>query len=209
MKRKISPPLFEMELQDSSVRKHLSQSRIEACIFRNEDVTYDCSGKEFFECRFEYVSFHDMRGCLFADCVFDHCDFSNADFHEAMFRRVHMVQCRMTGTDMSRCTFQDTVLENCQAVYCNFSASKMKLCEWKETVFREAALSMCTLAELSVTRCDFTSAEFLDTSLNKVDLSSSKIDGISVGMKELKGVIMNEEQALACIKLLGIQLKRQ
>ena len=201
--------MFELELQDSTFRNHLSQSRIEACTFRNEDISYDFSGKEFFECRFEYVAFHEMRGCLFADCIFDHCDFSNADFHETVFRRVHMQQCRMTGTDMSQCTFQDTVLDNCQAVYVNFSASKMKLCQWKETVFREAAMSMCTFADLSVSRCDFTSAEFLDTSLNKVDLSDSKIGGISVGMKELKGVIMNEEQALACVKLLGIQLKRQ
>ena len=40
-----------------------------------------------------------------------------------------------------------------------------------------------------------------------MDFSDSVIDGFTVSPESLKGVIMNEEQALACAVLLGIRIR--
>lgn len=58
-----------------------------------------------------------------------------------------------------------------------------------------------------ISRCDFQEAELLGTKLGGLDFSTSKIDGFMIQAENLRGVTMNEEQALACTKLLGITIK--
>ena len=76
-----------------------------------------------------------------------------------------------------------------------------------ESLFVQSSFSYCELKETKIRRCDFSEAELLGTKLAGLDFSDSKIDGIMIQTDGLKGVIMNEEQALACTKLLGIIIR--
>ena len=71
----------------------------------------------------------------------------------------------------------------------------------------EGSLSMCTMDNVLFEHTDFSECEFAHTKLKDIDLSSCELDGFAVTPEDLKGVIVNEEQAVACAKLLGIVVK--
>ena len=207
--KRISAPAIESELNEASLQKRFRENRSDALFFSDETCTTDHIQHSFFECEFRNVTFQsDMRGCLFADCVFDRCDFSGADFSECVFRRCEMKICRMTGTEFVRCGFQDVLLSGCEASWANFFGSKWKLCKWKEVSFKNASLSSNTQSDVRIERCSFEQCELFNTKLKGMDFSDSDISGISVGIQDVNGAVMNEEQAAACVSLLGIIVKK-
>lgn len=186
----------------------IEDHRIDNCSFQQEVSDRDLSFHEFYECTFTGISFTGRcSGDLFADAVFDHCDFSNADFEETVVRRAVFRGCRMTGTNFMRSTMEDAVFDGCTCSYANFSGSRFKRCGFHETQYRESSFSSCRFNMVRFQECDFTAAEFLDTKLMGLDFSDSRIDGILVTGDNLKGVTVNEEQALAFAKLLGIRIR--
>ena len=65
----------------------------------------------------------------------------------------------------------------------------------------------CTFDDVRIGRCSFAQAEFTNSRLKGLDFSESDISGITVGINELKGAVMNTEQAVACARLMGIVVK--
>ena len=76
----------------------------------------------------------------------------------------------------------------------------------KNSDFTNANLSECTLKYLNIEKCNFTNANFFNTKLTNIDFSDSLISKIilSDNFSNLKGVKVNEMQALELSKLLGI-----
>ncbi len=207
MKKMITVPQFYAEPETLQL-KNLRGLRTDSAAFSDEECTQPLFSHEFYECTFTDITFRGrMSGCLFADCIFDHCDFSNIDLSESVCRRVQFKACRMTGTEWVRSSFQDTEFSSCHCGYANFYGAKWKLCALTDSKFTEASLSESKFNDVRLSRCDFTKAEFALTSLKGMDFSDSVIDGFTVSPESLKGVIMNEEQALACAVLLGIRIR--
>lgn len=205
--KNMSAPKMTYDLQEGRFDT-ISDLRTDGISFRDEECTQVFSDHSFFECTFVNVSFPEsMRSCQFVDCIFDHCDFSNRDFRETVFRRVQIRSCRMTGTDLSDSRLQDTEMKGVQARYGSFGGSRWKRCRLEECSFVQGSLSYCEFEKTEISRCDFSEAELLGTKLAGLDFSDSRIDGFMIQAENLKGVIMNEEQALACTKLLGIRIK--
>ena len=70
----------------------------------------------------------------------------------------------------------------------------------KETLIEEKK-------KIELDKVDFTSTEFYKTSLNKIDFSTSIIDGIKITPDCLKGMQVNYLQALDLVKILEIEIK--
>ena len=68
--------------------------------------------------------------------------------------------------------------------------------------FNETVFSKTTFGN-----CNLDGAEIFRTSLELVDFSSSSIDNILIDEYSLKGLTVNETQALSLSKLLGIIIK--
>ena len=66
---------------------------------------------------------------------------------------------------------------------------------------------MCKIDNMATEECDFSRAEFYDTKLKNLDFTRCNISNIVVEANDIKGVIVNEEQAIAFAKLLGIVVK--
>ena len=66
---------------------------------------------------------------------------------------------------------------------------------------------MCKIDNMATEECDFKRAEFYDTKLKNLDFTRCNISNIVVEANDIKGVIVNEEQAIAFAKLLGIVVK--
>ena len=50
-------------------------------------------------------------------------------------------------------------------------------------------------------------AQFFKVSLNGIDLSDSKIEGMSVSIEDIKGAIIDQFQAVDLLYLLGVKVK--
>ena len=205
MKRVIHEPSFTCALVQGNLKD--IQNRVYNTVYSSGSVSEDFSATSFYECMFKGVSFKgNMHGCLFQDVVFEHCDISNCDFSECVFRRVRFETCRMMGTDCSSSNFTDTVFHNCQCAYINLNSTKWKDARLERTLFCEGSFSMCTFMHTEPVHCDFSGCEFAHTPLKDIDFSNSEIDGFAVTPEDLKGAIVNADQAIACAKILGLKV---
>lgn len=177
--------------------------------YQDFSVESDLSEYEFNGCVFEKINFnqHDFDHCTLIDCVFDHCDLSNVDLNSSCLRRVEFRHCSLVGIDASVCVMEDVLFQRCNARLSNFSNSQMKNCEMKENRFDECSMNDCRIKGLELDNCVFTGTEFLHTSLNKIDFSTSVIEGIALSGPELKGIIVSPYQAVDLAKILGIVVK--
>ncbi len=198
------PSVWEPGHINDSFRLH----RIDDLLFENEECQQDLSMLEFHRCMFRHISFtEEMSSCLFADCVFDHCDFSNVSLSQTVARRTQFLHCRMTGTEWINSTCEDMVVRGSHGMYANFSSSKMKRCLFTQSNFEEGAFSMCKWSDVQFEECNMRKVELVDSPLKNMDFSSCQLDGFVVRLEDLKGVILNADQALACTALLGIRVK--
>lgn len=200
-------PSFSFGLGEGKIKEAILENRSDNLLF-TEDIEEDLSLHSFHECRFDKLAFlSDGQGCEFADVIFDHCDFSNISFPETVCRRVEFHNCRLTGTDFTKSVLEDVMFDSCECSYANFSKAKFKRCSFQNTRFLEGGFSECSFMHMDIDSCDFTGAEFYAATMKGLDFSTSRIDGILVSANDLRGVIVNEEQAVACAKLFGIVVK--
>ena len=164
---------------------------------------------KIYECVFKQVILHNSTivHSDLMDVIFENCDCSNMDFSKNIFHRVVFKNCRMTGIDFTDCSFSDCQFLNCKLNLSNFSASHLKNCRFIESDASESRFVQTSFKNIEINHMNFNEAEFFHTSLKQLDFSTSEIYGISVTPESLKGIIVNEYQALALSKLLGIIIK--
>jgi uncharacterized protein YjbI with pentapeptide repeats len=75
--------------------------------------------------------------------------------------------------------------------------------------FREASLNEIRMRQTVLEACDLTRAEVFRTKFDGMDLRGSRLDGIllSESMAELRGAQIEEAQAAALIRGLGILVR--
>jgi uncharacterized protein YjbI with pentapeptide repeats len=184
-------------------------NRLDNLLFQQETWESPKGQKEFCECVFRDMNLKGIfSDCLFADAVFDHCDLTGCDFHQSVFRRVRFSGCRMSGAEFPEAVFQDTVIENCQCRYINFRMSSWKICILRESSFEEGSFSGMKQSSLQIGQCRLERSEWTGTPMNGLDVSDSVIDGIIVNPANLKGLAVNPDQALACVGLLGLKVRK-
>lgn len=201
-------PSFHSECIPSQIEEETEDKRVDNQSYIDQDCTRDLSSFEYYECIFTRVTFHGMMDKMeFVDVIFDHCDLSNIKMRECTFRRVTFKYCRLTGCDMSGSSFRDTEFSFCRGWYINFSESRFHTSSLSESIFTEGAFVMMKVKDLKIENCDFSGSEWLNTKMKDLDFSDSIIGGIAVSPEDLKGIIVNPEQAVTMAKLLGIQVK--
>jgi len=206
--KKIAEPSYQMEPEKHSINAVFQEIRHDGMLFEKEECKKAINDEQFFECRFKNIRFtKNLSGCQFVDVEFDHCDFSNCNLSESVFRRVRFHTCRMMGSDFTMCRFQDVSVIHAKADFINLNGTKWKNALWQGNDFTESSISNAECKNLQVSECDFTKTEFYHTPLKDIDVSTSKIDGIAVVPEDLKGLIVNEEQAIACARILGLVIK--
>ncbi|MEG1058716.1 MAG: pentapeptide repeat-containing protein [Clostridia bacterium] len=71
----------------------------------------------------------------------------------------------------------------------NLKGSNMSTISFKNSIFKKNDFSLC---------------DFSHTSLKNIDFTTCNIDGLILFQDDLKGVILNQNQALDFVKLLGV-----
>ena len=72
---------------------------------------------------------------------------------------------------------------------------------------KETRLFINKLDKILLQDNDLTNLEVIDTSLNNIDLSSNKITGIRIDLKDIKNASISINQMYDLINLLGVNIK--
>ncbi|HAV19277.1 MAG TPA: hypothetical protein DCX18_08770, partial [Erysipelotrichaceae bacterium] len=97
--------------------------------------------------------------------------------------------------------------ENCKENYMNLARTQLRTVSFEACDLSEAYLSECTFKNTEFSDCQLRRSEFLHSSLNDIDVSSCAIEGIRINLQDLRGAIINEEQAVLLVGLLGVHMK--
>lgn len=92
-------------------------------------------------------------------------------------------------------------------MYANMNGTKWTNCEWEDSLLPQASIHDVKWKEMTIHECDLSGCEIMHASMKGMDLRTSVIDGIAVDLKDLKGCIVNYEQALSLAQLLGIIIR--
>ncbi len=188
--------------------------------FEDEETIYDSDFKDIVVssiyrnikidgCRFRSCKFKnlDLEQIEWIDVVFDHCEFDHVCLSGSTLCRVHFIGCRVSGLEMTNALIQDVLFQSTKGNYCNFSGSKLKDCAFTQSDFSFSSFVHCDWMHSSFDYCNLDDSEWLNTPLKGIDFSTSSISNILVSNDLLKGVIVNERQALEFVRILGIVIK--
>lgn len=171
----------------------------------------------------------DAGDTTFDELVFRDCTFEDIDFSRSTFANVRFIGCRFITCTMSRCWLNrvdfcgcsapglsvlksrltGVSLSDCQLRYADFSEATIKGLRASFTVLAESSWHASNLSDARFAGCDLTRAEFFRTRLAGIDLSTCEIAGLvlSSDFHELRGCIIDPEQAVDLVGMLGVKIK--
>ncbi len=156
------------------------------------------------DCRLEQC---DLSGWEMEDVRLENCDFVGCDFSSCRMRRVVFSGCRLTGCSFAQGTGRDMQFYDCVAQYADFTRGR-----WRDVEFYDCRLGGTSFADCRYTPtfscCDLSQCNFFHTSMNNVDVTDSLLEGITVDIESLRGIIITPEQAAGLVGLFGIKVKR-
>lgn len=162
-------------------------------------------GVSFHGCHFSGSSFSHAE---FIDVVFDSCDFSNCRFDDGYMVRCSVSSCRFTGAMFGKHMFSHVRMTNTVAPYISCDGSRWDHCRIEKTdlhggSFFQAKLNTCEFDDADLAECIF-----LGTPLKGIDLSNSRLDKASFSdhFPELRGAVLNRDQAAELARVFGIKL---
>lgn len=208
MKRKkpIFPKVF---LEKEDFDEVVDYEIIEDFRFSNIQTGNPFHHVEFRSCVFQNVDFSEMKisKSNFIHVRFEHCDLSNLDFHETTWYCVEFVDCKFVGTLFFGSSMKNILMEGCMGSFANFNGVLFENVEIHSCVFEEGYFSELRLKEFEIDDSNFNECEFLHTPLKGIDFTSCQIHGIKIDAESLKGMIVNEFQAILLSTMLGIIIK--
>lgn len=175
--------------------------------FENSTLRFDFC-EEFNGCRFKKIRFTgDLSKTTFVDCLFDQCDLSNLSISKSQFIRVRFENCKGTGSTLRQSRFKAVLITHCVFDLSDFSESTFEHVRFIDSRLSDSAFQQITQTDFVTERIDFTETDFTGTRLAGMDLSSCTLDGLRVSPDKLKGLCVNELQAVALVALLGVKIK--
>ncbi|HLJ46699.1 MAG TPA: pentapeptide repeat-containing protein [Bryobacteraceae bacterium] len=135
------------------------------------------------------------------------CDLANIRAHRMTLLRVELVDCRLTGFHATALEWQDVLITNGDMRYVQLQSGKFRNCEFDGCNCEEADLHEADLSGCVVRGCNLAHADLCGTNLQNTDLRKSEVEGMVVGMGDLRGAIVEPAQAMILARVLGLQIK--
>ena len=157
-------------------------------------------------CAFERVN---LSNCTFTDVLFSGCRFVRCDLGLSWLNRVDFRSCSAPGLSFLKGRLTGVSIVDSQLAYADLSETTVEQLVASETKLSGASFHATKLRHLALDRCDLSRATFFRTSLSGVDLSTCDISGLRVSsdLRELRGAVIDPDQAAELMGLLGIKIK--
>jgi uncharacterized protein YjbI with pentapeptide repeats len=131
---------------------------------------------------------------------------ANALWPNVACSRVEFASCRMTGFAALEGTFHDTLFHECKGDLSRWYGATFRAARFVQCVLTGADFRSCDLTGVVFAGCDLSGVDFTGATLKGADLRGCPITGMRVGAAELKGATIDEGQALAVMRSLGITI---
>lgn len=204
VKPKLSKYIEELVLYEESTYNDLVDIFV-----TDQEIDFKIEGIEFNGCKFVNVDFSKfpLKRVDLIDCIFERCNLSGSSFNDRGIHRVCFDRCNLVGCDFIGSSLSDISILESKCNYVNFSNSTIKGFLIKESNLKEGRIVDTKFSNVEFDNVDFSGVEFLNTKLAGLDFSNCNIDDMGVNVNDIRGVTVNNEQALMLISLLGIVVK--
>ena len=140
------------------------------------------------------------------DVLCERCDLSMIEWRGAKLSRVEFRECRITGAKLQEGELDDVRFVECQVDYASFAEARFRRVAFEGCRLKEADFSETDLAGTSFLRCDLSGVDFTRAKLHGVDVSTSSLGEVRVGAGDVRGLVVNREQATVLSQLFGLVL---
>lgn len=141
------------------------------------------------------------------DVACERCDLSMIVWPAAKLTRVEVRGCRMTGAKLEEGELESVRFVECHLDYASFA----------ETRFRQVTFESCRLEEVDFRGADLTGTTFVSCELRGADLGRARLQGVDVSASrcpdirvaagDVRGLVVNREQAAALATLFGLVVR--
>lgn len=177
-------------------------------IFKNITFSEELNNISFDNCVFEGCKFlGNLNKCVFFNVRFTKCEISNIII---MFSGIHSCLfnlCNMIGVNICDSKINKSELRENNMRYASMSSTSLDKTKMNDNNIVDGRLDQVSFGEMVLEKNDFSRMEIIGTLMKDVDISSCKIEEISVSPEMVRGMIVNEVQAIELVSILGIIIK--
>ncbi|MDU4622984.1 MAG: pentapeptide repeat-containing protein [Enterococcus gallinarum] len=208
MKKKQPDPLLPIIEYSETKDFYLEDEEIfEQAFFTETDASYDaCTGLILKQCHLKKVTMQKTRlehwECQ--NVFFENCDFSNMECLGASFHQVHFKNCKLTGTNFAESYFRDCTFESCVGNFASFSNTNLKTIRFAECQLNDTEFYEVQWKNLQLPHNQLTNSNWFRTKLYQLDLRTNPFQKIALSQELLRGLIVDQEQALVIAAGLGL-----
>ena len=197
----------EPELNNLTSIKYSDNEKLEQFYLENENIKLN--NIDINTCKFSGIVFDktDIKFGNIEDVLFINCDLSSVSFLDSYLYRVKFINCKLVGTNFIDCDITHLIINDSMCNLINIAATKLKNIKLVNSNFKESTIMECNIKNTLIDNINFSRSEIIKTPLKDIDLSSSNIEGISTDLNSIKGMIIDFEQSMDLIGLLGVKIK--
>jgi uncharacterized protein YjbI with pentapeptide repeats len=142
---------------------------------------------------------------LDVECV--RSQLSLVEWPEAKLARVVFRDSRATGARMEGAELEDVRFVGCQLDYAAFPGAKFSRVTFERCRLRNADFGASDLSGTMFLECDLHGVTFLGANLAKVDICTCSGSDVRIEAKDVRGLIVNSQQAAALARLFGLVVR--
>ena len=173
-----------------------------------EDIDINAEDMEFEKCIFKNCKITGtFEKAVFRDVIFENCDFSNCLMMENSFMRVEIKDSKFVGCNFTDSRLYHLICENSIFQYANFNSATIEDTIFDKSDLTKSFFDNCNFKNVYFENSKLIETSFFKTKLKDIDVSSCEFSGITTSIEDVKGLIVNNFQAIELSKLLGIVIK--
>jgi uncharacterized protein YjbI with pentapeptide repeats len=209
VKTTIRSPVLPKDLETRDVSSleglELEKCRVDGCILdgqRSQRVAFD--GVRIVSPRLPTTKVEHLT---WLDVLCERGDLSMLEWPAAKFTRVELRDCRLTGARVLEGEFDHVRIVSCQLDYASFSGARFRQVSFERCRLKAADFSGADVAGTSFVECDLEGIDLTGAKLAGADVSSSVLRDARVLPANVRGLVVNREQAAVLSQLFGLVVR--
>lgn len=185
---------------DDLYGEDFADRRYVECVFRHVDMTEATSrGAVFQECAFGNVRLNASRhvDSAFLRCVFERCDLFDAEF----------TGCKMIGSTFRETALRPLRIEGGDWSFVSLAGADLRGISVRGVRMREVDLTGAKCDDAVFADIDLSGGQLRGVSFVRTDLRGSDLTALDPRATELRGALIDPEQALVIARSLGLEIR--
>lgn len=141
------------------------------------------------------------------DVACERCDLSMIVWPGAKLTRIEVRGSRMTGAKLVEGQLESVRFVDCHLDYATFTDTRFRQVSFESCRLEEADFRGADLTGTSFVNCELRGADFGRAKLQGADVSTSRCSDIRIAPGDVRGLVVNREQAAVLATLFGLVVR--